>query len=44
MVLMVAKNPAALSLIPTLVGFATKELATLAQAIYPNDFGLDASD
>ena len=36
-----AKNPSVLSLLPVLGGFVTKELATLMQAIYPDDFGLE---
>ena len=44
MVLAVAKNPGALALVPTLGGFATTQLATLAQAIYPSDFGLSPTE
>ena len=43
MVLIVAKNPGQVSLLPVLAGFTTNYLATLAQLVYPDNFGVTGS-
>ena len=44
MVLIVAKNPGQVSLLPVLAGFTTNYLATLAQIVYPDNFGVTGTE
>lgn len=44
LVLIVGKNPETFAFLPALAGFIVERLATIAQAAYPNDFGLSEAD
>jgi hypothetical protein len=44
LVLLVAKNGATISLLPVLAGFSINKVATVAQALYPDDWGLGDKD